>query len=292
MPEVTVTVLTPGVLTSIQDAGRRGLAFYGIPRCGWLDGESAQQANLLVGNAPDAGLLECNLVAPRLKLNADCRLAVTGADMEWRLNDKPLARNHLTNVSAGSELSGGPAIDGARGYVAINGKLVCAAVHGSVATDLTTGIGGLGGHRLQTGDELVFRTDGNEWPPELRAHRPPATERPTRAIKVLQGPEWELLAERSRARLTGNRFSISHDSNRMAARLSGTALDPLDADMPSVPVVPGVVQLPPSGQLIVILQDGQTTGGYPRIVVVPECELSRFNQLRPGSSFRFDLLAR
>ena len=286
MPEVTLTVLAPGVLTSIQDAGRRGLAFYGIPQSGWLDQNAARHANHLAGNPVGAPLLECNLTAPRLKFNADCRLALTGADMGWELDSESVPRQ-LIEVAAGAELSGGPATTGARAYIAIRGLLNCLPVHDSVATDLTTGIGGLDGRRLEAGDELVFDVSESKPHEGDRLAEFVGPPRPGSPIGVLPGPEWNLLSTACRARITESEFSISPDSNRMGARLVGAKLESHNIDLPSVPVVPGVIQLPPSGQPIVILQDGPTTGGYPRIAVIPEAELGRFNQIRPGQEFRF-----
>lgn len=284
--ELSVEVTHPGLLTSIQDPGRRGVAFYGLPPSGWLDPPAAQLANRLVGNSVEAPLLECNLLPVGLRFGGSGRLVLTGADMGWRLDGRPLERNTVHRVKAGNELNGRPSTNGARAYVAVGGLLQCAAVYGSAATDLSTGIGGIDGRRLVTGDRLTFR-DPQPPAPSTSGRLRPLDYNAIAHIGVRRGPEWDRLAVESRHPFTAGPFRLTAESNRMGARLAGPDLTCACEDMPSVPVVPGVVQMPPFGQPIVILQDGQTTGGYPRIAIIPEGELGRFNQLRPGQSFRF-----
>lgn len=286
MLEVRVEVAHPGLLTTVQDAGRTGVAFYGLPRCGWMDPDAARLANLLVGNPETAPLLECNLVPPRLRVLDDCWLAVTGADMGWKLDHTVFQRNRAQPVAAGTELGGSAATDGARGYLAIAGTLRCERVHGSASTDLASGTGGIEGRPLAAGDTLVVEAamaaDSAISAPAVTSYADISH------IRCRRGPEWNALAPQTRHAFPDAMFSVSTDSNRMGARLGGPRLVAAsETSMASVPVIPGTVQLTPSGRLIVILQDGQSTGGYPRVAIIPEEELGRFNQLRPGQEFRF-----
>lgn len=287
MTEVRIEVLAPGLLTSIQDPGRRGMAFYGLPRSGWLDPEAAQLANRLIGNPADAAMLECNLLPPKFSFNGDCSLVLTGAAMRWRLDGSPIKRNLAVVAAAGAVLEGGPSRNGARAYVAFYGELQCSRIHSSAATDLSTGLGGFGGRRLQAGDVLTLATAQAAPRRELEPPEPEDYDL-IDTIPVRRGPEWTMLSVAGQRALETGTFAVAPESNRMGARLSAPPLEAsAPPDLPTVPVVPGVIQLPKSGKPIVILQDGQTTGGYPRIAVIPEAELGRFNQLRPGQEFRF-----
>jgi antagonist of KipI len=320
MSMIDIEVIHSGLLTSIQDDGRRGVAFYGIPASGHLDPVAAHKANELVGNARSAPVVECNLLAPQLRFIHAATFSVTGADMRWTLGDKPLARNTGVHAPAGAVLHGAYTTDGARAYIAISGTIECQHDHQSASTYTYAALGGLEGHALGKGDvihvipptepltavpptEPLTAADLTEpltaVPPTEPLTAPAGssnavpggsthTYNGSTTIRFERGPEWNLLTAEAQRVFASAEYSISTDSNRMGARLNGPALATNSlVQMETVPLLPGTVQLPGSGKPIVILADGQTTGGYPRIAIIPESELARFNQIRPGLSLGF-----
>lgn len=284
-----VEVLHPGVLSLIQDDGRRGLAFYGIPASGHLDPGAAHLANLAVGNPPSHPLIECHLVAPRLSFRNAIEFAVAGADFGWQLDGESVERGRVMRAGAGSVLVGQAANDGARGYVALRGRLDCQLDHGSASTYTYAGLGGIEGRPLAAGDVLrIHRVEHADIDPRVGelASAGPST------IGFLPGPEWGALTEPSRQALVSTSFTISMNSDRMGARLSGPKLElQPSAHMATVPLLPGTMQVPGSGSPIVVLTDGQTTGGYPRVAILPHAELAKFNQIPPGREFGLQILS-
>jgi len=276
----SLEILRPGLLSSIQDRGRRGLAYYGIPRSGAMDARSARRALRLLGMPEDAPLLECTAVAPQLRFRDPVRIALCGADFGWQLDGQPAVRDAVLQVRSGQVLSGGPAREGLRGYIALQGIFDVPRVYGSCATYPPAGIGRL----LQAGDVLHWRDAERILPGEILPPEP--LTRPL--IPLRPGPEYDLLSPDSQKQLVQHPYRLRPDSNRMGARLEGLRLEARAHQLPlSVPVLPGFVQLPPDGRPIVILQDGQTTGGYPRIAYIREAELAAFNQIPLGGRVRF-----
>jgi len=270
----SLEILKPGLMTSIQDLGRRGLAYYAIPHSGVMDENAARIALLLLNQSDDFPLIECTSIAPELKFNSPTRIVVTGADFQWMLNGRTVSRNQLIDINSGDIVKGGFTKDGLRGYIAIDGMLKVNNVYNSYATYSSAGIGGYDGRLLKKGDRL-------EWV---------STPSAARIIPIYKGPEFDRLSDRSKLQLCENIYKIRADSNRMGARLEGRPLDSASYQLSSsAPVLPGFIQLPPSGLPIVVLQDGQTTGGYPRIAYIRRQELSRFNQVPLGGAFRFKL---
>lgn len=276
----SLEILQSGLLSSVQDRGRRGLAYYGIPRSGAMDARSARRALRLLGLPADAPLLECTALAPQLRFRDPVRLALSGADFGWQLDGQPVARDTVLQIRPGDVLSGGPAREGLRGYIALQGFLDAGRVYGSCATYPPAGLGRL----LQAGDVLYWQAaDG----PEAGAAQPAEPLVPL-SIPLRPGPECDWLRPVARELLVQHPYRLRPDSNRMGARLEGPRLEARTYQLAlSVPVLPGFVQLPPGGQPIVILQDGQTTGGYPRIAYIREAELSAFNQIPLGGRVRF-----
>lgn len=258
-------------MTGIQDPGRPGLAYYAVPRSGPMDPAAARLALLLLGRAETEPVLEMTSLAPHLRFLEATRIALTGADFGWKLNDRPLALRTVHSVRAGDVLCGGPARSGLRGYLAVEGVLETEYAFSSAATYTPAGFGGHNGRLLQRGDLLTWKKD-------------PTDEQ----FVLFPGPEYDHLSAAAVEQLGAVDFRISPQSNRMGIRLLGTPLpgsvEPLRR---SVPVLPGFVQLPPDGLPIVVLQDGQTTGGYPRIAYLKRAELGRLNQILLGGVVRF-----
>ena len=277
-----IEVIQAGLLTTLQDGGRPNLAFYAIPAAGPLDRAAAQTANVLVGNALDASVLECNFTPPRLLFHQDAHLGLTGADMYWQIDDSPVARYRTLAISAGSVLSGKPATQASRGYIALAGEIETDRSFGSTACYPLAELGGNAGRPLRTGDWIAWHPRPVACSVELSL---PAESTSPTIVDVFRGPEYETLLLESQQLLEDSPFHIMPDSNRMGARISGPKLVARQGLLDSLPVLPGMIQLLPSGSCIVVLQDGQTTGGYPRIAYIKPTSLEHFNQLRIHEPF-------
>jgi len=270
----SLEILKPGLMTSIQDLGRQGLSYYAIPTSGAMDQKAARIALLLLSLSEEYPLIECTSNAPEIIFHTPTRVVLTGADFGWKLNNNPVVINSVFEVQASDVLKGGFARDGLRGYVAVDGLLETSNEFNSYSTYTNAAFGGHHGRLLKKGDQLF-------WNASLHADL---------IIPIHKGPEFDYLTALSKFQLTENEYSIGAESNRMGARLEGERLDSSSYQLNnSAPVLPGFIQLPPSGKPIVVLQDGQTTGGYPRIAYIHENNLSRFNQIPLGGRFKFIL---
>lgn len=274
-------------MTTIQDNGRLGLGFYAVPQAGFMDVYSAQQALTLLNLPLDYPLIECTFLPPQIKFKAPAQIALTGADFNWTIDNRGVELRKIITLNCGDVLAGQPAKSGLRGYIAINGKLNLKPVYGSYATYLNAKIGGFKGRLLRAGDSLTWSNSTHV------AKQPDLHSQPLKRfiIPLKSGPEFQYLSQESQIQLAGGRYKISADSNRMGARLLGFKLTCSRPQLNySLPVLPGFVQLPPSGQPIVLLQDGQVSGGYPRIAYIPTSYLSEFNQIPFGVEFKFKML--
>ncbi|KGI78288.1 biotin-dependent carboxyltransferase family protein [Oleiagrimonas soli] len=287
-------VLAPGLLSSLQDAGRPGWAHLGIGRSGAADQPALQLANALVGNPLSACAIECTLRGPKLRLHRDAHVALTGAPLpRARCNDAPMPMWASVWCPAGSELDLGPMMSGCRSYLAIEGGLEVEPWLGSRSVDLNAGLGPLEGRALRAGDHLSI---GARRLPDRAVSgwsldpRPwfidPATDAP---LRLMQSRHTAALDAASHATLLRSGFRVAADSNRVGVRLE--VEHPLQA--PSVGecisegVVAGVMQLPPGGQPILLGAEHPVTGGYPRIAQLAGVDLPRLAQCRPGDVVRF-----
>ena len=275
------------MFTTIQDGGRSGLAFYAIPGSGPLDGAAARLANVLVGNDYDQPVLECNFTGPHIVFTQSAVISLTGADMQWAVNGQPVDRHTTLSIPEGGRLSGRNSNNGVRAYIAIQGKWQLPKMLDSSSTYVPAKLGGLNGLPLQAGDQLHITQSTTKATPEISIQQSTQYEKINR-IGFYRGPEWKRLDISSQELFTTNEYTILPTSNRIGAKLSAAPLRAKDVGLiPSSGVFPGVIQLPGEGMPIVLLNDCPTTGGYPRIGVVPEEELWRFSQIRPGRTFRF-----
>ena len=267
-PMTALEILHRGVFTTVQDAGRPGLAYFAVPRSGPVDPGLARRANSLVGNPAHAAVLEFNLMGATLRFTTPAIIALTGADLRWRLDGASIAREQRHELPAGAVLQGAYTADGARGYLAVAGELVREPELGSVA--MHAQIHG----RLAVGERLVFAQGGVGSRVEPRAAIPdvegvPLGDLPSFGLELLPGPEWDALTEDSRHRLLNARWSVSPQSDRVGTRLAGPALAlRTDVRFESVPVWVNCVQVDPSGTAIVVGVDGGVLGGYPRVATL------------------------
>ncbi len=286
---MALTVLTPGVLTTVQDLGRRGARRFGVPLAGALDPRSLRAANALVGNDPGAAALELTLRGPVLRFRTGTTFAITGAGFAARLDGRPRALWRAHPARPGQELDCGSCTPGLRGYLAVRGGIDVPLVLGSRSTCLRGGFGGLEGRVLREGDELKIG-GAPAAPPAEDAWRPHLGE-PVR-LRVRPGPHARLLSAADRTQLTTAAFRLRPDSDRMGARLEGPRLESGRPEVLTLPTLPGAVQLTPAGQVIVLLNDAQTTGGYPLVGMVVEDDLGDLAQARPGAAVYFGSVRR
>jgi len=284
-----VDVVAPGLLTTVQDAGRRGWRHLGVGLAGAADAWSLAAANLLVGNPTDAAALEITLAGPRLRFAQATQIALTGAEIDARVDGTRLPGWRPITLPAGTELQLGACRRGARAYLAVAGGIAVPLQLGSRATDLRAGFGGLHGRALRHGDRLPIGApalaQGNGlaiarwWAGpcrELDFDRPAV-------LHVLPGRDATAPADA----LFAGPWSIAAGSDRQGVKLAGTTLALADRrERISEPVAPGTIQLPPDGQPIILGIDAQTVGGYPRIGHVISADLPRLAQLRPGETVR------
>lgn len=283
-----IRVISPGVYTSLQDTGRPGMAFYAIPRSGALDQKSARLANAIVGNPNNMACLEMNYVSATLEFSDHAIIALTGADMDYKLNGESISMYKAIPVKPGGRLSGGSAQGLSRAYLAIRGKSNIPAYYGSFASCMNSGLGCNAGKPLHKGMDIPwdFMTKTEEIK-KSGIPTSPITEKSS--IKIRKGPEFNYMSKASVKSLISDEYKLHRDANRMGAALSGPKLSLEKHLKKSVPILPGFIQLTPAGQLIVILMEGQTTGGYPRVAYLNPTELYAFNQIPLGKAFTFKL---
>lgn len=277
-------ILRAGPLTTVQDLGRPGWRERGLSLCGALDEFALQAGNLLVGNPPGAAGLEFTLGPATLRFDTATCIALTGTDAEASLDGQPLKPWWRLPVRAGQTLKIAAPRERMRSYLAIAGGIAVPAVLGSRSTDLKAGFGGLDGRALRDGDRLPLAPPAR-LPTRAAGLRPPEW---TPEVRALAGPEHDDFPPEAQRAFWAADWRITPHSNRMGYRLEGPALQrERGGDLPSHGVLPGVVQLPPGGQPIVLMADAQTTGGYPKIAVVIRADLWKLAQLRLGATLRF-----
>jgi biotin-dependent carboxylase-like uncharacterized protein len=267
-------VIKPGFQTTVQDLGRFGYAHLGVSASGAADPLALRAANLLVGNPENAAALEMTLVGGVFEFEAPAVIALTGADFGAGL---PLWQ--AVEIAAGATVRCGATRGGARTALAVRGGLAVPRTLGSASAHVLTG---LGGAALRAGDVLPIG-GGAVRKPRTRAAVPPAWERnPT--LRVTPGPQAEWFGEE----LYGVVYAVAEESNRMGLRLRGPAIPSPEGSMLTEGAPLGAVQIPPSGEPIILFVEHQTTGGYPKPANVISADFWRLGQLRPRDRVRFE----
>jgi biotin-dependent carboxylase-like uncharacterized protein len=288
----SVRVLKPGMLTTIQDRGRWGYQSRGVPVGGPMDPCSHRLANALVGNQSDAAALEITLVGPELEFEDERIVAVAGAEFDVTLDGRAVQHLSPFVVASGSHLRFGGRRKGARAYLAVSGGIGVAPVLGSRATHVLSGMGGLNGRALRSGDAVplgLAARDGPAGSGALRIAEPivPLPDRHGR-VRVVAGPQEDCFAPGALDVLQSAPYTITPQSDRMAFRLEGPRLSHVrGADIISDATPLGVLQVPASGQPILLMADRQTTGGYAKIATVITADLAIAGQLGPGDTMTF-----
>ena len=282
---MALVVIRPGMLTTVQDLGRWGSQDRGVPVAGPMDAYSHRLANRLVGNGDAAAAVEITLVGPELEADEEALCAIGGAEFEVTVNGMPVEGSRPFVVPARGRVRFGRRRAGARATLAVRGGLDLPAIFGSRATSLISRIGPFGGRALLPGDVLPVGGQGGS-----AATAGHALELPSGGarLRLIRGPQDAMFTRSAFDRLLTSRFIVSAQSNRMGYRLEGPALRPSGgADMLSDATPIGSLQVPSSGQPILLMADRQTTGGYPRIGTVITADLAIAGQLAPGDWIAF-----
>ena len=275
-----IKVISKGLYTTIQDKGRFGYRNIGVPSSGYMDSESAEAANLIINNPKDNPLIEATLIGPTLEFKKSAVICITGGEFSPSLNDIKISSYSAIEVNKGDILKINNSSIGSRCYVSIQGTIISDTILGSKSFyhQITNS------NIIEEGDILLFKKN-------IRTLEQKYTHKKfelNKTINVFRGPEFKCLSKESKKTLFNEEFSIGIN-NRMAYNLLEKIQDGINSIVSSG-VIPGTVQLTPSGNIIILHRDCQTTGGYPRILQLNEKSLNDLAQLRTGDNIRFKLL--
>jgi antagonist of KipI len=285
----SLTVVRPGMLTTIQDLGRWGFQANGVPVAGPMDAYSHALANRLVGNVPTAAAIEITLIGPELQANGDVVCAVAGASFALTAGDVALSIHEAFTLRSGERLRFGARAAGSRATLAVGGGIDVPAVFDSRATSLISHMGPFGGRALRAGDLLpIGPVTTVAMPGADRAVVPLPLPAGGARLRVVMGPQETFFTPSAYQTLFGSRYVVTPASNRMGYRLEGAPLEHAGrADILSDATPLGSIQVPASGQPILLMADRQTTGGYPKIAVVIAADIPLAGQLAPGDWVEF-----
>jgi len=275
-----IKVIQPGLFTTIQDGGRHGYRNIGIPTSGFMDQESAWAANKIVDNDREESLIEITLKGPTLLFNNNCTISITGGDFNPLINDMPIKMYESINVKLGDTLKINNTKNGARCYLAISGGIDVKSIFGSKSflSNISES------YYLRKGDEIKISDNSNN----KILNKNNLKFKLNRSMEVFKGPEFDLLSVKVKNMLFKNEFTIRTNS-RMAYNLEEKVQIGIKSIISS-PVLPGSVQLTPSGKMIILHRDCQTTGGYPRILQLNKSSLNHLSQIKFNEKIKFSLI--
>lgn len=286
---MSITVLNPGLLTTVQDGGRVGYQQFGVSVSGVMDPRAMKIANILVGNEENEAVLECTMMGPQLRFNVPNVIAITGGDLGPTLDGQPVATYAAFQVQAGQTLRFTGLRTGCRAYIAFAGGLDIPLVMGSRSTYLKAKIGGLKGRKLEKDDEIAFRAPN----PDVlnlvqRRIAPEVTARREYAVRVLLGPQDDMFTQAGIDTFLGQTYTVTNEFDRMGCRMEGPEIEHKNGgDIISDGIAFGAVQVPTAGKPIIMLADRQTTGGYTKIATVITADFRIIGQLKGGDQVRF-----
>ncbi len=281
-------VLKPGFFTTVQDLGRNGYLGYGVPISGAMDTFSLVTANLLVTNKPNDAVLEITLIGPELQALTKTQIAITGGAMSPKINGQNVPMWQTLNVQEGDVISFGKMESGCRAYLSIKGGINTPLVFGSRSTYVRGGFGGINGRQLKTDDEIeAFDTTLLKVKYEMPEELVPQFTNHFKAHVIL-GPQADMFTEKGMNTFLSSQYKVTLEADRMGYRLEGPLIEhKAKADIVSDALLPGAIQVPKNGKPIIIMQDAQTTGGYPKIAVVITPDVSLLGQAKPNDVIEF-----
>lgn len=281
-----ITVVRAPMMATVQDAGRFGHRAIGVPPSGAMDSAAFAAANLCVGNAPGAAAVEIALGRGELRFETDGVIAVCGARLVAVIGERAVAPWVPIPVRAGDALRIDGVTDGQFTYLAVRGGIDVPLVLGSRSTLMFAQLGGYEGRLLRSGDVLSVGDAARGEPRRVPPLRPDST----LPIPIMRGPQHGEFGDPAWRTLLETTFRVSRVSNRAGYRLEGaTVVHQIPTDRPSEPTCVGAIQVPGGGEPVVLMPDGPTVGGYPKIAVVRERAIGTLAQRVPGSAVRFVL---
>ncbi|WP_040208845.1 5-oxoprolinase subunit C family protein [Neobacillus jeddahensis] len=303
---MTIKVIRPGLLTSVQDLGRYGMQKDGVIVGGAMDLFAFRLANILVGNQEEKAALEIMMLGPQLEFLENTLIAICGGQLSPSVDGQPIPEWRPVLIKKGGILSFGAMKTGCRAYIAITGGIDVPEVMGSRSTYLRAEMGGFQGRSLQEGDVLLtgspskwairtlHRLVGNSGSSLVAASKWTISQsvmpiyRNNPVIRVIRGGEFQWFSAKSREQFFKTDFWVTPQSDRMGYRLNGSELKLSEQnELISTAVTAGTVQVPADGNPIVLMADRQTTGGYPKIAQVATIDLPILAQVKPGEIVRF-----
>lgn len=286
-----IKIISPGLMTTVQDLGRYGYQQYGVSVSGAMDYVAARLANILAGNDENEGLLEITFTGPQIEFMSHEVIAISGGDLQPLVNDMPVRMNQSLAVKRGDILSFKGIKSGCRSYLAFGGGLDLPLVMGSKSTFLKGGIGGYEGRPLKAGDIINIGSpseptagflgrDGNNFY---------AYEEGRIKIRLVLGPQDSAFTDQGIETIFSSEYRVGNNSDRMGYTLEGPVIHHKDgADIISDGIAMGAVQVPSKGNPIIMMADRQTTGGYTKIGNVISVDLPKVAQARPGDTIVFE----
>ncbi len=275
-----------GPLTTVVDGGRYGYMSVGFSSGGAMDLYSMRVANILVGNGMDEGALEMTFMGIEAEFDTDAVIAITGADMTPTVNGETIPMYEAVTVRRGDRLSLKKAESGMRAYLAVAGGFDISKVMGSYSTNLKCAVGGYEGRKLRAGDSLPLKR-GSRLIAERKAEKENSYKKSIN-VRVILGPQDDYFTEKGISDFLSKVYTVSDKSDRMGIRLSGEPVENKNGvDIISDAIVMGSVQIPASGEPIIMMADRQTTGGYAKIATVITSDLGLLAQSYPGTEIRF-----
>jgi len=277
-----IEVLQPGLFSTIQDLGRFGFQKFGVPHSGVMDRYAMRICNMILGNQEETSVLEITMQGPQLKFNAPTAICISGADLSPQLNENPIEQNSLIKIAKGDILKFGARKSGFRSYLGIKGGFQSEELMNSFSwyEGLTENF------RLRKGMKLNYLSN------ELASNQTHSALKldidylKDDNVEVYPGPEFDQLTSAQKHQIFNASFKTDESSNRMAVQLKEELVNDLEAIITS-PVMPGTVQLTPSGKVIILMRDCQTTGGYPKILQLSEKGIQVLSQKLPGDKIKF-----
>ena len=290
---MSIKIITPGLLTTVQDCGRFGHQASGFSVSGIMDMRSYKLANILAGNAENLAVLEMTMLGVTAEFTQSTAFALTGGDFVPTLNGDSVKMYQTVYANAGDVLKLGAAKTGSRGYLAVLGGIDVPLVMGSRSTNLKCKIGGYCGRALKAGDVLEI---GDSYPVDYRKkiRSFPADDfsADEAVIRVVLGPQDDYFTKKGIDTFLNETYTVTKDSDRMGFKLDGEVIENVSGvDIVSDGIALGSVQVPSGGKPIIMLADRQTTGGYAKIATVVSVDIPKLVQLKPGSRIRFEAVS-
>ena len=287
---MSITIINPGMMTTVQDQGRAGYQQFGVSVSGAMCPRSAILANILVGNEDGEAVLECTMMGPQIRFDSANCIAITGGDLGPTVDGKPIENYRAIRVEAGQTLRFTMPKVGCRAFVAFAGGLDIEPVMGSRSTYMKARIGGVEGRKLQKEDVIRFRDPRPDLPKlDLRRMAPEFRPRAEYTVRVVLGPQDDYFTDEGVKTFLSEVYTVTQEFDRMGCRFEGAVIQHKDGgDIISDGISFGAVQVPASGKPIVMLGDRQTTGGYTKIANVITADFRILAQLKAGDKVRFE----